>query len=364
MPTTPKPYLCNVLRAVSSDALFLLCSSQKIETNTLLEMANRRADHYATLVQGGELDNADASLWFVNMCVALAPVAPPPWLPMHELIDSLTLETGARGVRSLFTSKPSEKQIERARTLGSFAVRALSRVLDASAPWSYENQLLRRCVVAALGLSPEDASALCLEEIKDVDTLEMPSELELKTAKKVACGIWRAVFRDGLDPRQEERAMTVCQLMGLTPEDTEAQRRQAKGEVDASKVFGAAALDAVRYVLFDDEVMGPDLARVVVQLALPPVHRGEMVAAIEHGGSVVLGRRHSLERKQAEACLALAWFAALSTNPEQTRTAELVLRHDRVASDIGSRAEGVSARSLATSFVQDQLTSSAQAGGL
>ncbi len=364
MPPTFKPYLGSYLRAVSDDALFLLCSTQKADRETLVEMATRRASQYAKVVQGGTPDSADWPTWLVNMCVALAPVAPPAWLPMYELIDSLTLESGARGMRSLFTSKPSDKQVDRVRTIGSFAVRALSSVLDAGTPWTDDDQLLRRCVVSALGLPEEDASVLCQEAPREVDALELPAELEPKLAKHVACGIWRAAFRDGLDPREDERGMALCQRMGLTPEDAETVRRQARDDVDARKTLGVAAVDAVRYVLSDDEEMGVRLSRVVAYLALPPVHRAESLSAIEHGGPIVLARRHALERKQREVCLTLTWFAALGTNPEQTRLAELLVRHDRVASDIGSRGEGPAARSLATGFVQDQLASAVQAGGL
>jgi hypothetical protein len=364
MPPTPKPFLANYLRAVSDDALFLLASTHKMDRELLVEMATRRGTHYATLVQGGTPDCMDWPTWLVNMCVALAPVAPPVWLPMHELIDSLTLETGARGVRSLFTSKPSDKQVERTRAIGSFAVRSLTSVLGAGEAMKDDDSLLRRCVVAALGLPDGDAAVLCQESPEAPEAIEVPADFDPKLAKHVARGIWRAAFRDGLDPREDERSVALCQKMGLTPEDTEAARRHGQGEVDARKILGVAAVDAVRYVLADDEAMGGRLAQVVAHLALPPVHRTEQLSAIEHGGAIVLARRHALEKKQRELCLALVWFAALGTNPDQTRQAELSVRHDRVASDIGSKGEGSAARAAASSFVQDQLATAVQAGGL
>lgn len=364
MSSSLKPFLAQMLRVLSDDALFLLCSTHKADRDTWTEMTTRRSNQYTKIVQGAHSDSEDESAWMVNMCVALAPVAPPMWLPMHELIDSLTLESGARGVRSLFTSKPSEKQIERVRIVGSFAVQALSSVLDAGTPWTEDDQLLRRCVVAALGLPEDDANRLCQQAPRSTEDLELPADFDVKLAKQVASGLWRAAFRDGLDPREDERVMQLCQRMGLTSEDTEAARRQARDDVDSRKALGVAAVDAVRYVLSDDAGACVRLSKMVAKLALPPVHRAESMAAIEHGGPIVLARRHELERKQREVCLTLTWVAALATNPEQTRLAEYLVRHDRVASDIGSKGEGPAARAFATSFLQEQLASAVQAGGL
>lgn len=364
MPPTSKPFLANYLRAVSDDALFVLASSQRVDRDVLVDMATRRGPHYATLVQGGAPDSAEWGTWMVNMCVALAPVAPPLWLPMHEMIDSLTLETGARGMRSLFTSKPSDKQVERTRMLGAFAVRSLTSVLGAASELDEDDVLLRRCVVSALGLPEGDAAVLCQEAPSKPDKIEVPPDLEPKLAKSVAIGIWRAAFRDGLDPHEDQVGMALCQRMGLSPEDTEASRRQAQAEVDARKTLGAAAVDAVRYVLSDDVEMGMRLARVVAYLSLPPVHRSEPLAAIEHGGPIVLARRHALDKKQREICLSMVWLSALGTNPDQTRTAELSVRHDRVSSDLGSKGEGPATRAAMTGFVHDQLASAVQSGGL
>jgi hypothetical protein len=44
--------------------------------------------------------------------------------------------------------------------------------------------------------------------------------------------------------------------------------------------------------------------------------------------------------------------------------AELAVRHDRVASDLGSRGEGPATRNAVSGFVQDQLASAVQSGGL
>jgi hypothetical protein len=152
--------------------------------------------------------------------------------------------------------------------------------------------------------------------------------------------------------------------MGLSGEDTEAGRREVSTGLEATKASGAASVDAIRFVLSDDEQEAVQLARATAFLALPPVYRQESLAAIDHAGPIVLARRHALERNQRELCLALAWFAALATDPTQTRLAELAVRHERVASDLGAGSEAAWARATAGGFVQDQLAVAVQSAGL
>lgn len=364
MPPSTKPFLVSYLRAVASDALFVLASSARIDRDKLIETATRRNVLYGTLVQGATGDHADWHTWLVNMCVALAPVSPPLWLPMRDLVDALTLETGARGVRSLFTSKPSDKQVARTRSVGTMAVRGLTAVMAVDGELTDEDQLMRRCVVAALGMPETESQVLVNEERVAVEELEIPAELEPKVTKRVARGLWVTALRDGLDPREDEAVMTLCKRLGLSAEDTEASRREVSTALEAMKAGGAAAVDAVRFVLSDDDAEAGRLARATAYLALPPTYRQESLAAIEHAGPLVLARRHALERPQRELCLALAWFAALATDPTQTRRAELAVRHDRVASDLGSSSEAASTRATAEGFVQDQLAVAVQAAGL
>jgi len=56
----------------------------------------------------------------------------------------LSLEHGARGVRSLFTSKPSDKDVARVRSRGGVAVRVVTSVLVAAGPLNAESTLLVR----------------------------------------------------------------------------------------------------------------------------------------------------------------------------------------------------------------------------
>src|SRR5205814_10079279 len=106
----------------------------------------------------------DWDKWQLSLCTAIAPIAPPRWLPMSDVIGDLSLEHGARGVRSLFTSKPSEKEVARVRSLGALTARALGAVLSAAGPFNQRARLLRGSLIASLGLPEEDQNLLHKEQ--------------------------------------------------------------------------------------------------------------------------------------------------------------------------------------------------------
>lgn len=356
--------LAELLRTQCEDALFVVASMCKFDLDQLTSVAKHRASEYEQLVRG-PLPAHSPDDWWVRMCQAMAPSACPPWLPMHELLDELTLVAGARGVRSLFSSKPSDKQIQRTRNMGTFAVRAMSTVMACSGALHPEDRLLRRCVVATLGLPESEAEPLLREDPKSADELVWPLDLEPRDAKLLARGLWNTAVRDGLDPREDELVWRLCErLGGLATEDIDAMRREARAWVDARKLLGQAAVDAIRYVLAGDPDRAGNLGRLAAMLVLAPVHRRETIASIEYGGPIILAKRHALERTEREACLVMAWLAALSLNPTYVHSAELIARHDRVAADLGGKAEGNSCRLLAQGYVTEHMMRGVQAAGL
>lgn len=364
MAVMPKPYLVNLLRCVCHDAIFALASSHEVNEEELAGISKRRASLYDAVGKGAAVDIDDWRAWVVTMSAAVAPVRPPVWLPMHDLVHNVSLEAGARGVRSLFTSRPSEKEVQRTRKIGALAVRTLSSVLGSDGPLRSDEELLRACLVAALGLPEEDERLLQAEKPMAPQAIEVYGELEPKVSRSLVRGGWLAAFSDGIEPREDDAVHKLSDKFGMKAEETEALRQEVRARVDARREFGAAAVDAVRYVLSDEPEAGTGLARLTAELGLPAVHRSESMAAIDNAGPVILAKRHSLERAQREACLTLAWFAALSTDPRASRSAELAARHDRVAADLSTRSEAGVARAMADSFVQDQLVAAAVSAGL
>src|SRR3954447_21824936 len=133
--------LARLVSTLAEDAMFgLSCGGG---TDVLEGLGKRRGEAYSAVLAGhrlntmtGELDN-----WVVELTRAVAPIYPPTWMPMAEVIrEKVTLEAGARGLRSLFSSTPSEKDVQRVKRLGTLAVRVLRAVFTADGALDPEEQ--------------------------------------------------------------------------------------------------------------------------------------------------------------------------------------------------------------------------------
>src|SRR5215212_8464640 len=110
----PDAKLVDALEAVTEDALFGVAAAGHDDEDVLLGLGKRRAQLYEDVVRNHDrVPISEYRRWMTELTAALAPICPPAWMPMAELVESgITVEGGARGVRALFTSKPSDKQVE------------------------------------------------------------------------------------------------------------------------------------------------------------------------------------------------------------------------------------------------------------
>jgi tellurite resistance protein len=354
--------IANLQRAlvtVVDDAFFGVTATSRLDLDGLRALARRRAPAVVSALRDGSSHGMElGDAWLLTLCAAIAPISPPRWLPMNEVVGELSLEHGARGVRSLFTTKPSDKEVARVRRAGSFAVRALGAVLASDGEFHADARLVRATLVASLGLPEEDQRLLDAEQPIAADALDPSPDLEPKVARGVLRGAFQAAIADGLDPREEQAIAAVARKVGLALEDLNAARTDARQAIDGSKPFGEAACEAIRYLLADQPAEAEQLAIAAARLSLPPVHRREVVTAINVGGTVALGRKHQVERKQREGVLALAWLAALRQDPPVARRAELALRHDQVAADLGAPEVGIDVRAGLDRLVESELVAS------
>src|SRR5579859_1387052 len=91
---------------LGEDAIYVLAGGAREAKEALESLVTRRGHAYAAAVQGQPLARmgTEFEAWMVEMARALAPVAPPPWIPMMDVVrEKVTLELGARGLRSLFS---------------------------------------------------------------------------------------------------------------------------------------------------------------------------------------------------------------------------------------------------------------------
>jgi hypothetical protein len=358
MATPARPWLSNALTVVCEDVFFAVTAGHRLDVDMLRALAKRRAPVVAGQgpdMHGGLMGSWDS--WVTALCAAIAPIAPPRWMPMADAVQmGLSLEHGARGVRSFFTAKPSEKEVLRIRTIGSLAVRVLGAVAVAPGSFSPESALLRASAVASLGLPEDDQRVLNGEVPVTAEALEVYGDVEPKIARAIIKGAFQAAMGDGLDPREEEAVLKLSAKLSLTTEAVNEARTLAKQAVDQGKALGEACVDAIRYVLIDEPAAAEKFGIAAARLILAPVHRRDSITAINVGGPVTLGKKYALERKEREAALAVAWTAAIAGDPAYARRVELIQRHNRIAADFGAEDAGIEVRSIIERHVDAELS--------
>jgi tellurite resistance protein len=324
---------------LAEDAIFVLGSGVRDAKDALDGVLQRRGPAYAAALQGQPHARMTAGFeaWYVEMVRALAPVSPPASVPMMGVVrERVTLELGARGLRSLFSSKPSDKDVTRVKRYGSLAVRTLRAVLAADGSLDAEEYRAVAAVIAALGLPEADANALRSEPAIAAEALDA-GEIDHAIARAIVRGAWLAAVSDEIDPREESVIRVVGRKMGIGPEDIEDARREAVDFVDWRRRAGAAAVDGVRYVLSDRTPgLGIQLAALAGTIMLPRRWRDEALAPVGQGAPVTLAKRHvGLEADDRRAVLGVAWASALAEDPSVGRRAVLCARWERLAEDLG-----------------------------
>jgi hypothetical protein len=325
---------------LGEDAIFVMGSAPRDGKEALDGVLQRRGPAYAAALQGQVHARMTAGFdpWFVEMVRALAPMAPPASVPMMGVIrERVTLELGARGLRSLFSNKPSDRDVAKVKRYGALAVRTLRAVLAADGSLDAEEYRTIAAVVAALGLPDPDANALRSEAAIAAETIDIQGDVDDAVARAIVRGAWLAAAADAIDPREEQVIRVVGKKMGVEPEAIEEARRGAVDFIDWRRKAGAAAVDGIRYVLSDRVPgLGVQLAAHAGTIMLPRRWRDEAMAPVGHGAPVTLARRHvGLEEEDRRAVLGVTWAAALAEDPNLGRRAVLCARWERFAEDLG-----------------------------
>ena len=325
---------------LGEDAIFALGSGTRDAKEALDGVLQRRGQAYAAALQGQVHARMTEGFdpWYVEMVRALAPMAPPTSVPMMGVIrERVTLEIGARGLRSLFSNKPSDRDVARVKRYGALAVRTLRSVLAADGALDAEEYRTLFAVVASLGLPEADAGALRSEAPMAAESIDVGGEMDHAVARAIVRGAWLAAASDEIDPREESVIRVVGRKMEVAPDDVEEARRAAVDFIDWRRKAGAAAVDGIRYVLSDRTPgLGVQLAALTGTIMLPRRWRDEALAPVGHGAPVTLARRHvGLESDDRRAVLGLAWAAALVEDPSLGRRAVLRARWERLAEDLG-----------------------------
>jgi tellurite resistance protein len=327
------------------DAIFAFASGAHMDV--MPELAKRRGESYVAALTQKPISTLTANFdaWIIELTRAIAPLAPPTFLPMADVLrEGITMEASPKGLRSLFSSKPSEKDVQRVKRYGILATRVLRAVLAADGAIDAEELRTMQCFLGALAFSDADAGTLYGEAPIDVAKIEIFGEMEPAITKAILRGAWLAAAWDQIDPREEDVIRTVAARLGVAVPEVEAMRNEAVARVEARRAVGFAAIDAIRFMLSDRiPGYGTGVAVQVATLLLPRRYRDEGISNVEHWAPIQLGQRHkALSNEDKELVLRVSWCAALFEDPNLSRRALLRGRHDRIAQDL--HADGAKLR--------------------
>lgn len=333
--------LSRLVAMTCEEAIFGLSAALGNANDALEDLVKRRKDAHQLALSGQRTPRMLESFdpWTVEMTRAMAPICPPSWMPMSEVLaEKVTLEAGARGLRSLFSSKPSDKDVQRVKRLGSLAVRVLRAVLAADGPIDGEEARTIAALVGSLGLPDADAAPLYTEAPVAVDRLDVYGEIDAAVTRAMLRGAWLAAAWDTIDPREEQVVRALAAKLNVPVVDVEYMRNEAIARVDARRTVGLATVDAIRYVLAD-RIPGhaTQLAGYAGTLMLPRRFRDEALHQIGGATPVVLAQRYKgISGAEKTSVLGIAWAAALYEDPAISRQAIVRARLDRVAQDLAA----------------------------
>ncbi len=337
--------LSRLLSMVAEEAIFGLSAALGNANDALAELGKRRKEVHAAAAAGQPVIRMTESFdqWIVEMSRAMASISPPSWMPMAEVLrEKVTLEIGARGLRSLFSSKPSDKDVQRVKRLGTLAVRVLRAVFASDGPVDAEEARTLASLIGSLGLPEADAAPLYTEAPVAIEQVELYGEIEPSVARAILRGAWLAAAWDALDPPEEQVIRALSTKLNIQLNDVEYMRNEAIARVDARRMVGLATVDAVRFMLSDRVPgQGTKLAADAGALMLPRRYREEALAQVTQNTPVALTQRYKgISGDEKTSVLGIAWAAALVEDPSVSRQALLRARLDRLAQDLGEKADG------------------------
>lgn len=337
--------LSELHRVACEDALF---AAAAVSVDAVEPFAKRRAAAHEAVARDGVASTvmmADWDAWRVHLTRAIAPIGAPWFVPMRDAIDrGLTLEKERSGLRGLI---PIGVEAEKARLRrdGIFAVRVARAVSAADGVFSRDEAFAVELLLSALGLPDDDQRVLRVEAPMPVAAIEIPSDLDAKTARSVIAGAWQTAATDGIDDAERTAVEQVAARTNVDRETMNEARDDVMKVVESQRAIGQALVDTVRYVLapLPAEEATP-LSLAAVHLAVPPLDRNEALRLVHANAATPLGRAHDIDKGARVQVLAATWAAALAVNPTVADRARLVARHDRAAAQMGGERQAADAR--------------------
>ncbi len=351
------------LSVLCHDVIFSTLAKEEADVEAWRELAKVRLDAHRRAWQG-ELVASPSELdgWVVELSRVHAPLAIPRFVPMHELLDAVTLAGGARGLRSIFSSAPGEKAKARARLLGAIAARMAASSMAANGALTRDEARLVRAMAATLGLGPEDEAAIAATPAGAAETIDLAGEIEPKLARLLVRGAWEAAIQDGLDVPDEGAVAVMANRIGVPMEESGALGAKVKEAGDERHAFGAATLELLAFVLRDELPRAAPIAQAIADLLVPGPFRAEVLARFSGASAPAAPHTKPGGKAARHAMCALAWAASVESNPTMTRKAILAARLDAGAGALGAAEDATKQRHEVELFLDAHVAALAGTG--
>lgn len=327
-------------------------------------LARRQAFHEA-VARGVATREANHDDWLKPLVRIAATASVTPWfVPMQGAIDDgLCLAAEPRGLRAILPIGIDAAR-ERARRDGMLAVRAVRTIGAADGADSEDERLALGLMLEALALPEEDGRVLSAEAHVPIASLDIPTDLDPRTAKAMIAGGFTLALLDGVDDREREAVLTIARRLGISDEEVHEALSRAEAAVARRTPIGLSTLDAVRYVLAPYGEDALPLVRLAAALALPPRLRDEQLRILDTHAPTPLTTEHDLDRDAQRSVLRAAWAAALALDPTTSLRARLLERHGRVAAHLRVGRLADSARVAVDDAVAEALSRGVEAAGV
>jgi hypothetical protein len=324
-----------------------------------------RGTFHEAVARGTDKRDPDLDAWLRPLVAAAAAAGATPWfVPMHKAVDDgLCLAAPPKGFRALLPIGLDAAR-ERTRREGVLAVRVVRTVSAADGDATADEARAVDLLLAALALPEDDRRVLSAEGVVPLASLEVPTELDGRTAKAIVAGAFAVAILDGVDDRERDAVVAAAKRLGVADDDTHEALARAEASVARRTPVGLAAVDAARYVLAPLGEEASPILKLVAHLALPPRDRATCLRELTTHPTTPLTIERPLDRDAQRAVLRAAWAAALAFDPTYGLRARLLERHARVGAHLSAERAAEAARVAVEDALAPALARGVAAAGL
>ncbi|MBL8602543.1 MAG: hypothetical protein JNK72_11530 [Myxococcales bacterium] len=313
--------------------------------------AKQRGALYAA--PSAEID--EASYW-PGVARSLASIAPPETMPMSGLIASgITLEGGARGLRSLFTSKVSKSEHKRVINVASLAARVMEVVAGADDALSDDERRGIAMAMASFGLNDEELEQVKAPSKLKPEQLEIFGELDAKVRRELLRGAWQLCLRGTPTAAELEVVAAVGVKLEIAAESdtlklavTELLTRAGQTAALAVELARAAGAD------LEASLRTAALERLI-QAVAPPSRAVELRARVDEGRQASFDNLGLTTRAQRLQAVALAWATLAGTDPRYSVGLHLRGELSAAATEAGAAYEVAEALDTVDRYLHQRL---------